>query len=63
VWGGGWGGGEIRRKSTLNQPKFLVAVLAIPVVIPMWQYWLGNTKLKKASFKRLLQNLINGIFY
>jgi len=48
-------GGAPRRKSTLKPAK-------IPY-ITIWQYWLGNTKPKKAyrlilnTFKKLLQNL------
>jgi len=57
-------GGTPRRKSTLKSVK-------IPN-ITIWQYWLGNTKPKKAfrlilnTFKKFLQNFkkkINGIFY
>jgi len=48
-------GGAPQRRSTLKPAK-------IPY-ITMWQYWLGNTKPKKAfrlilnTFKKLLQNL------
>jgi len=58
-------GGAPWRKFTLKPAK-------IPY-ITIWQYWLGNTKPKKAfrlilnPFKKLLQNflknLLNGIFY
>jgi len=57
-------GGTQQRKFTLKPAKIPYKTI--------WQYWLGNTKPKKAfrlilnTFKKLLQNLkklLNGIFY
>jgi len=53
-------GGAPQRKSTLKPAKI--------TYITMWQYWLGNTKSKKAfrlilnPFKKLLQNFLKKSF-